>query len=303
VEHDPLELLASIEACLAAVGTVDAIGLANQGESCLAWDAVSGEPLSPVIVWQDNRTEAAVARLRAAGLEAEVRHRAGLPLDSYFSASKLAWLLENVPAVAAARRAGRLRLGTTDSFFLHRLTGAAATDVTTASRTSLMNLADRRWDAVLCDAFGVPAECLPPILATDAGFGRVGAAPLVASVVDQQAALYGHGCRNPGDAKITFGTGASPLPCMTGASPPPTASSRRSPGSAAAKCAMRWRAASTTSAPLSNGRCASAWSTIPPSSTPSPAPLPSRAALPSFRPFPASPVRNGTGRPSACSSA
>jgi glycerol kinase len=211
VEHDPLELLASIEACLATVGDVDAIGLANQGESCLAWDAVSGEPLSPVIVWQDNRTEAAVARLRADGLEAEVRQRAGLPLDSYFSASKLAWLLASVPAVAAAKRAGRLRLGTTDAFFLQRLTGAAATDATTASRTSLMNLATRQWDAFLCDAFGVPLECLPPIVATDAGFGRVGSAPLVASVVDQQAALYGHGCRNPGDAKVTFGTGAFAL--------------------------------------------------------------------------------------------
>ena len=140
VEHDPLELLDSIRRCLELAGPARAVGLANQGESCLAWDALTGEPLSPVIVWQDSRTAEAMAGLRAQGLEEVTLARAGLPLDPYFSASKLGWLLQHVPGVGQARREGRLRLGTTDAFFLDRLTGQFATDATTASRTSLMNL-------------------------------------------------------------------------------------------------------------------------------------------------------------------
>lgn len=211
VEHDPLELLAAIEACLEAAGPVDAIGLANQGESCLAWDRATGEPLSPVIVWQDNRTTARVEALRAQGAEALTLERAGLPLDPYFSATKLAWLLEHVPAAQEARRAGLLRLGTTDAWFLRRLGGVDATDPTTASRTSLMDLGRLAWDEALCDLFGVPVEALPPIRPTVGDFGAVRGTPVTASVVDQQAALYGHGCRAPGDAKVTFGTGAFAL--------------------------------------------------------------------------------------------
>jgi glycerol kinase len=211
VEHDPLELLDAVRRCLDRAEGVPRLGIANQGESCLAWDAVTGEPLSPVIVWQDNRTVAAIERLRAAGAEAETLARAGLPLDPYFSASKLAWLIENVPAVAQARRAGRLRLGTTDAFFLDRLTGTFATDITTASRTSLMNLERGAWDPALCELFDVPAECLPEIRDTVGDFGGVGRTQVLTSVVDQQAALYGHGCRGPGATKITFGTGAFAL--------------------------------------------------------------------------------------------
>ena len=111
VEHDPLELLANIRACLAAAGPVDAIGIANQGESCLAWDAVSGEPLSPVIVWQDNRTNDIILKLRAAGAEPEVNARAGLPLDCYFSASKLAWILQNSDGARQARQSRALASG------------------------------------------------------------------------------------------------------------------------------------------------------------------------------------------------
>ncbi|MCO7610189.1 FGGY family carbohydrate kinase [Pseudomonas chlororaphis] len=211
VEHDPLELLANLQRCLEATGRVDAIGLANQGESCLAWDAISGAPLSPVIVWQDNRSAARIEELRANGAEALTLERAGLPLDAYFSASKLAWIVENLPAAQAALSAGRLRLGTTDAYFLDRLAGVYATDITTASRTSLMNLATGQWDPQLCALFGVPLEALPPIRATVGDFGRIGQTPISASVVDQQASLYGHGCRQPGDAKITFGTGAFAL--------------------------------------------------------------------------------------------
>jgi glycerol kinase len=211
VEHDPLELLANIRACLAAAGPVDAIGIANQGESCLAWDAVTGGPLSPVIVWQDNRTNDSILKLQAAGAEPEVNARAGLPLDCYFSASKLAWILHNCDGARQALKAGRLRLGTTDSFFLERLTDVFATDATTASRTSLMDLKTLDWDPVLCDIFGIPIETLAPIQPTTSLFGYMDGVPVRASVVDQQAALYGHGCRKAGDAKITFGTGAFAL--------------------------------------------------------------------------------------------
>ncbi|TCK16716.1 glycerol kinase [Ancylobacter aquaticus] len=207
VEHDPEELLANIRAVLAAAGPVDAIALANQGESCLAWDALTGQALSPVIVWQDARTADA---LGARSLADAARSQAicGLPLDPYFSASKLAWLIGNIPAVAAARANGRLRLGTTDAYFLDRLTGTFATDLATASRTGLLDLASGDWSTELCDLHGVPRACLPAIRPADGGFGTIEGVPVLASTVDQQAALYGHGCRVPGEAKITFGTGA-----------------------------------------------------------------------------------------------
>src|SRR5690606_1509226 len=118
VEHDPIELLSNIRVCIEAAGQVDAIGIDNQGESCLAWDAATLEPLSPVIVWQDSRTRAEIDRLRADGAEELTLARAGLPLDPYFSASKLAWTLENIPAAQEALARGRLRLGTTDAYFL-----------------------------------------------------------------------------------------------------------------------------------------------------------------------------------------
>ncbi|MGH9612037.1 MAG: FGGY family carbohydrate kinase, partial [Bryobacteraceae bacterium] len=216
VEHDAAELLTNIRICIQAGNdagndaraTLNAIGLANQGESCLAWDAESGEPLSPVIVWQDNRTAGTIERLRADGYETVTRERAGLPLDAYFSATKLAWILRNLPEAAQAMRRGRLRLGTTDAYFLDRLTGVFATDVTTASRTSLMNIGTRQWDGELCRIFGVPLESLPEIRPSVGSFGDLHGIPVTAAIVDQQAALYGHGCRQAGDAKITFGTGA-----------------------------------------------------------------------------------------------
>lgn len=210
VEHDPEELLANLRACLAAAGKVEVIGLANQGESCLAWDAETGQALSPVIVWQDNRTAPALEALKP--YEAEVLAQAGLPLDAYFSASKLAWILRQLPRPLPRG----LRLSTTDAFYLHRLTGVGATDTTTASRTSLMNLATGTWDERLCAIFGVPIEALPEIRPTRGEFGAIDGVPVRASAVDQQAALFGHGCRKPGDAKITFGTGAFAL-AVTGA--------------------------------------------------------------------------------------
>ena len=215
VEHDPDELMANVQACIAAAEDVAAIGIDNQGESCLAWNANTKEAVSPVIVWQDNRTQSVVEALKSDGNEAMILEKSGLPLDSYFSASKLAWIVDNIPDAARLHAQGNLRLGTTDAFFLDRLTGVFATDITTASRTSLMNLATGSWDAELCELFGVPIEALPPIVPTTGDFGAVRrqgrSIPVTASVVDQQAALYGHGCRQAGDSKITFGTGAFAL--------------------------------------------------------------------------------------------
>jgi glycerol kinase len=221
VEHDPLELLADVEAALAAgvARGATSFGLANQGESCLAWDAATGDPVSPVIVWQDARTEPETRALERAGLAPEVAARAGLPLDPYFSASKLGWIVARLPRARDLLRLGRLRLGTTDAFFRDRLTGRFETDLATAARTSLLNLATCAWDPELCRIFGVPLETLPRITACNGDLGAAGTLPLSASIVDQQAALFGHGCRAPGEAKVTFGTGAFVL-AVAGPAPP-----------------------------------------------------------------------------------
>ena len=215
VEHDPAELVRNLETSLDAVESVAAVGIDNQGESCLAWHADTREPVTNVIVWQDNRTGSEVERLKRDGAATEVMERCGLPLDSYFSASKLAWIVDHVPEARRLLKQGKLRLGTTDAFFLDCLAGECITDITTASRTSLMNLATGQWDEELCRLFGVPMEALPRIVPTTGNLGEVTSrgrtVPVTASVVDQQASLYGHGCRRAGDAKITFGTGAFAL--------------------------------------------------------------------------------------------
>jgi glycerol kinase len=215
VVHDAEELIANIQSGLKNVGDVDAIGIDNQGESCLAWDAQTKKPISPIIVWQDSRTQTDVERLAADGVGPTVYERSGLTLDAYFSASKLAWILSNVPEARKLRRSNRLRMGTTDAFFLDRLTDNFSTDPSTAGRTSLMNIFTGQWDPELCDIFGVPIEVLPEIRPTAGYFGSVTIGPrevpIMASVVDQTAALFGHGCRHIGDAKITFGTGAFAL--------------------------------------------------------------------------------------------
>jgi glycerol kinase len=219
VEHDPLELLENISTLLAQAGRVGMVGLANQGETVVAWDAQTKRPLANAIVWQDGRTGAEIAHLRSLGAEAVTLARAGLPLDPYFSATKLRWLLDHAEGAQELRRQNRLRLGTSDAYFIDALTGEFATDVSTASRTSLMDLRALQWDPQLCDVFGVPMECLPEIRATVGAFGQLASgARLVASAVDQQAALFGHGCEGVGDVKITFGTGAFALG-LTGTTP------------------------------------------------------------------------------------
>jgi len=211
VEHDPRELLDHVQKLLELAGDAAALGLANQGETVIAWDADSGEPVCNAIVWQDARTLPLTEQLKKEGAAKLVTGRTGLPLDPYFSASKLRWIIDNVAPAKELLKRGKLRLGTSDSFFLDRLAGLYATDVTTASRTSLMNLDTGQWDPELCRLFGVPIDALAEIRPTAGAFGTIGRLPIVANVVDQQAALFGHGCRRGGQAKITFGTGAFAL--------------------------------------------------------------------------------------------
>lgn len=220
VEQDGEEVLAAVvravEEVLQSVRETDpsaeiaAAGLDHQGESVLAWDAERGEALTPIVTWQDKRSQEVLDRLDAEGRAEEVRERSGMPLDPYFSAGKLAWLLDHDGGVAAAREAGTLRLGTVDSWICDRLGAGFATDPSTASRTQL---GAPDWDERLLEIFGVPREALPAIVDTagDLGTLRHGSwpaeLPLRARCVDQQAALAGAGCVVPGRVKATYGTG------------------------------------------------------------------------------------------------
>ncbi len=220
VEHDAEELLSHVSACVDAAARVDAIGIDNQGETIVAWDSETGKPCTYAIVWQDDRTKDVTEKLKADGAEELTLARAGLPLDPYFSASKMRWIIDNVDEAKSLLKQKRLRLATSDALFLDRLTGTFATDVTTASRTSLMSLDTMQWDDELLSLFGVPRECLPEIRSTTGPFGEHRGIPITASLVDQQAALFGHGCAAEGDAKITFGTGAFAL-AVAGNNRPP----------------------------------------------------------------------------------
>ena len=220
VEHDAGELLADVKELLDAgiAAGATAVALTNQGETVVAWDRSTGAPICNAIVWQDQRTAGEIEQLKGAGVEAEVTALSGLPLDAYFSASKLRWIFDNVPAARELMGAGRLGIGTTDAYFIEQLTGRYVTDVTTAARTSLMNLDVCAWDERLCAIFGVPIELLPEIVRCDEPIGTIKGTdvPLAAAIVDQVAALYGHGCRQPGDIKVTFGTGAFTLMITAG---------------------------------------------------------------------------------------
>jgi glycerol kinase len=208
-----------------APGEVVACGLDHQGESVLAWDAGSGAPLSPVVVWQDKRAQEILDSLAAD--EAEIGRRSSLPLDPYFSAGKLAWLLERSPEVERARQEGRLRLGTLDAFLSDRLGGGFATDPSTASRTQLSQPGAPDWDGWLCERFGVPAGVLPAIEDSAGELGTLSHPrwpvdlPLHARICDQQAALAGAGCVLPGQVKATYGTGVFVLAHAGGERPDP----------------------------------------------------------------------------------
>jgi glycerol kinase len=229
VEQDPeevLEAVASAAGELLAQADGDVVaGLDHQGESVLAWDAESGRPLTPIVTWQDKRSEEVLERLEREGTADEVRERSGMPLDPYFSAGKLAWLLEHDEAVAGALERGVLRLGTVDAFLCDRLGAGFHTDPATASRTQLGAPA---WDARLLEIFGVPEAALPPIVDSVAELGTLRheswprELPLHARVPDQQAALAGAGCVEPGRTKATYGTGVFVLAHVGGERPSPT---------------------------------------------------------------------------------
>jgi glycerol kinase len=215
VEQDPESVLRAVVEAVAEVlerapGDVDACGLDHQGESVLAWSAETGDPLTPIVTWQDKRSQEILDRLEAAGRGGEITARSGMPLDPYFSAGKVAWLLEHEEAVGRALADGTLRIGTVDSFICDRLGAGFATDPSTASRTQL---GAPDWDPELLAIFGVPREVLPTILDTAGDLGTLrhpswnAELPLRARCVDQQAALAGAGCVRPGMVKATYGTG------------------------------------------------------------------------------------------------
>ncbi len=223
VEQDPEQIwttqLDTARAALSQAGRtgadVTAIGIANQRESVVLWDRSTGRPLHNAIIWQDRRTTDHVQRLRAEGHETRIRQRTGLVLDPYFSATKIAWLLDHVPAARRRAEAGQLAVGTIDSWLLWKLTGGAvhATDVTNASRTQLFHLGDMTWDDELLELFTVPPALLPEVhpssgLVAHTETSHFGAPlPITGIAGDQQAALFGHQCTSAGMAKNTYGTG------------------------------------------------------------------------------------------------
>jgi len=221
VEHDPESIWQSVRDvtsnCVEQAGNpqIAGIGITNQRETTLIWDRDTGECVYNAIVWQDRRTADHCERLRVAGAEAEVSRKTGLRLDPYFSATKIAWLLENVPGVREHAVAGKLAFGTVDTFLLWRITGGAthATDATNASRTMLFNIHTQEWDEELLQLFGVPRELLPAVCDCAADFGAADHcalgvnAPVLGVAGDQQAALIGQAGFTQGVTKSTYGTG------------------------------------------------------------------------------------------------
>ncbi len=213
----------------AVPGDVVAVGLTNQRETVCVWDPRTGEPLHRAIVWQDRRTAGACAALREAGHEPLVRERTGLVLDPYFSATKIAWMLEHVDGLRARVEAGTAVFGTVDAWIAFNLIGEHVTDPSNASRTMLYDIVRGVWDEELCGLLDIPSASLPQVRPSigemgttrpDVLFGH--AVPLAGVAGDQQAALYGQACLDPGDAKNTYGTGAFVL-LNTGDAPPPPA--------------------------------------------------------------------------------
>ncbi len=191
------------------------IGITNQRETVVVWDRATGEPIHRAIVWQDRRTAEECLRLKTEGTESLVRERTGLLLDPYFSATKIAWILDHVPGARTRAERGELACGTIDSFLLWRLTAGTvhATDITNAARTCLFDIREQCWDADLCRLFGVPERLLPSVHDNSGIFGVTAPGvfnrqlPIAGMAGDQQAALFGQACFAPGMAKSTYGTG------------------------------------------------------------------------------------------------
>ena len=223
VEHDPNEIWASqagVAAEAMAKMNIDgpqiaAIGITNQRETTIVWDRRTSEPVYNAIVWQDRRTSAFCDKLKEAGLAEKIRHKTGLVLDAYFSATKVRWILDHVPGARQRAQAGELAFGTVDSWLLWKLTHGRvhATDISNASRTLLFNIHEQKWDEELCTLFDVPPSLLPEVKScsevvgvTGTAFGAAGI-PIAGMAGDQQAAMFGQMCTEEGMIKNTYGTG------------------------------------------------------------------------------------------------
>jgi glycerol kinase len=223
VEHDPQDIWTSqIGVAVEALGRgqirpkdVAAIGITNQRETTIVWDRETGTPIANAIVWQDRRTADYCERLKAEGAGPTIQEKTGLLIDAYFSASKIRWLLDNVPGARAKAEAGRLAFGTVDTWIVWKLTDRAVhvTDVSNASRTMLFNIHTLQWDDELLKIFGIPRSLLPQVRSSSEVYGRVAptlgieSMPIAGIAGDQQAALFGQMCRKPGMSKNTYGTG------------------------------------------------------------------------------------------------
>ncbi len=222
VEHDGLEIWATVVDCCRALLAAPqlagqnclGLGITNQRETVVVWDRATGQPIHPAIVWQDRRTAPICDALRAEGYEPQVQQKTGLLLDPYFSATKIAWILDHVEGARGRAERGELACGTIETWLIWNLTGGVhASDETNASRTSLLNIATGQWDATLLDLFRVPAAILPAVYPNQHQFGEtredvIGLrAPILAAIGDQQAASFGQHCFEKGQMKATFGTG------------------------------------------------------------------------------------------------
>jgi len=223
VEHDPMEILTSQLSCaVEALGRAEArprdiaaIGITNQRETVVVWERSTGHAIHPAIVWQDRRTASTCQSLKDSGAEENVSSRTGLVLDPYFSATKVAWILDNVPGARSRAERGELAFGTIDSWLIWHLTSGQrhVTDVTNASRTLLYNIVKGEWDRELLRLFDIPESMLPEVVWSSQKVGEVtttlglGGIPIAGIAGDQQAALFGQLCWGPGSAKNTYGTG------------------------------------------------------------------------------------------------
>ena len=223
VEHDPKEIWSSeasvIAEAITALGIngkdIAGIGITNQRETTIVWDAETGEPVYNAIVWQDRRTSAFCDQLKAQGLVDRIREKTGLIIDAYFSGTKIRWILDNVPGARARARAGKLRFGTVDSWLIWNLTRGEVhvTDVSNASRTMLFNINTLEWDEELLELLDVPVSMMPSVRSSSEVYGHTKTTifahevPIAGIAGDQQAALFGQMCTVPGSVKNTYGTG------------------------------------------------------------------------------------------------
>lgn len=223
VEHDPMEIWSSEAAVIAQAITkmgvsgkdLAAIGITNQRETTIVWDAETGVPVYNAIVWQDRRTSAFCDSLKEQGLVDKIREKTGLIIDAYFSGTKIKWILDNVPGAREKADAGKLRFGTVDSWLVWQLTRGEVhvTDVTNASRTMLFNINTLEWDQELLSLFGIPVSMMPTVKSSSEVYGHTKTTifahevPIAGIAGDQQSALFGQMCTDPGSVKNTYGTG------------------------------------------------------------------------------------------------